>query len=60
MRHVASEVRANYYSGGYRPSALDEMKYYARLARKTGDKAAREAIVCGWLELARAKEVKHE
>ena len=56
MRHVASEVRANYYSGGYRPSALDNMEFYTHLARKTGDKAAREAVVCGWLELARKKE----
>lgn len=56
MRHVASEVRANYYSGGYRPSALDEAEYYSRIARKTGDKAAREAVVCGWLELAHKKE----
>lgn len=56
MRHVASEVRRNYYSGGYRPSVLDEMEYYARLHRETGDKAASEARVYAWLELAQAKE----
>lgn len=39
MRHKAEEAR-RFYSGGYRPSALDEMEFYARLARKTGDKAA--------------------
>lgn len=55
MRYKAEEVR-RFYSGGYRPSALDSMEFYTSLSRKTGDKAAREAIVCGWLELARKKE----